>query len=169
MQQIQAVIPQSRGDDLLIGDLLSLDIPTGPSTTYNAPSGVCISSAALLQCRNLSDHAVESLLVLCCWLCYRWTRRPGLSHWRPGWPAGLPLANKTHFQSTFVAVTLTPALLSLRSLLASLLVVVECLVRIPWGEEGSSSSRVPHWEGWDWDWTSSRLHQLYKTLCFQRQ
>jgi len=39
VQQIQAVIPQSRGDDLLIGDLLSLDIPTGPSTTYNAPSG----------------------------------------------------------------------------------------------------------------------------------
>lgn len=39
--QLPAVIPQAGGDDLLIGDLLSLDLPTGPSAAYNAPSGAC--------------------------------------------------------------------------------------------------------------------------------
>ena len=40
--QLPAVIPQAGGDDLLIGDLLSLDLPTGPSAAYNAPSGACV-------------------------------------------------------------------------------------------------------------------------------
>lgn len=139
-----------------------------PLTTHHQVCTLAVLHPSNVEISLIST--VESELVLRCWLCYRWTRRPGLSHWRPGWPPGLPLASKTHFQSTFVAVTLTPALLSHRSLLASLLVVVECLARIQWGEEGSSSRRVPHWEGWDW--TSSPLYQLYrlyKTLCFQRQ
>ena len=55
--QLPAVIPQAGGDDLLIGDLLSLDLPTGPSTAYNAPSGACVYLLTNLFAMNR----------LCCW------------------------------------------------------------------------------------------------------
>lgn len=61
--QLPAVIPQASGDDLLIGDLLSLDLPTGPSAAYNAPSGVC----ACLLARLL----LQSVCVAGTWLVLR--------------------------------------------------------------------------------------------------
>ena len=155
--QLPAVIPQAGGDDLLIGDLLSLDLPTGPSTAYNAPSGACVYLLTnLFAINRLCWWYIVSVCV-----SFRWLGRPRLSHGRAGWVAG-----KHHGCSHLLRVTPTtspssslllfsPPLFSSSFLLSSPLfsssfllfspplfsscsLVVVWLARIPQGEDSSS-------------------------------